>query len=273
MYRLMALLVTAALLVGTVASPLAHAATQEATAPAQPSTSTSSEDKAEKSGKSGSNEMATTTDKKSASKDVETSKVESEKLDPKLFDRDAQADSKEKDAGSTSGVMGRFVFGLIVVLAAIYGVHAILKRAARARGGIPSVAASSAVEVIASTPLAQGRVLHVVRLGDEVAVLGATDHSITRVGSLSPDALTQTSSGASGATFSSVLGGALGNPEPLANAVVTGLEGTAVAMTSTAGLHSSAGISSGAVRGGAAGAQDQSFWNRFVSNLQIMTSR
>lgn len=243
LHRRLALLLSLALIMGAVSSPMAFAA--EPGSPAKP--------------KSSSAEKA---------QDPKASKVESEKLDPKLFDRDVKPGAKEKDAGSTSGIMGRFIFGLIVVIAAIYGVHAILKRAARSRGGMPNAAASSAVEVIASTPLAQGRVLHVVRLGDEVAVLGATDHSITRVGSLTPEALMQTSSGASGATFSSVLGGALSNPEPLANAMVTGIEGTAIAMTSTAGLHSSS-----AVRGGAGGAQDQSFWNRFVSNLQIMTSR
>jgi flagellar protein FliO/FliZ len=69
----------------------------------------------------------------------------------------------------------RTIVGLAVVLGVIYGVYWLLKSAARAKSG----RADERIGVIATTPLAPNRSLHLVRAGDELILVGATDHSIT----------------------------------------------------------------------------------------------
>jgi len=55
------------------------------------------------------------------------------------------------------------------------GVYWLLKSHARAKSG----RADERIGVIATTPLAPNRSLHLVRAGDELILVGATDHSIT----------------------------------------------------------------------------------------------
>ena len=44
------------------------------------------------------------------------------------------------------------------------------------------VGTSGVIDVVATTTLAQGRALHLVRVGDELVLVGATEQSITRLG-------------------------------------------------------------------------------------------
>jgi len=67
----------------------------------------------------------------------------------------------------------RMVFVLGLVLAAIYGLYALLRRSARAA---PST--DTYLRVLASTNIATGRSLHVVSVGDAAWLVGATDSSI-----------------------------------------------------------------------------------------------
>ena len=69
----------------------------------------------------------------------------------------------------------RTIVGLAVVLAVIYGVYWLLKSSARAKSGRPD----ERIGVIATTPLAPNRSLHLVRAGDELILVGATEHTIT----------------------------------------------------------------------------------------------
>ena len=69
----------------------------------------------------------------------------------------------------------RTIVGLAVVLAVIYGVYWLLKSSARAKSG----RADERIGVIATTPLAPNRSLHLVRAGDELILVGATEHTIT----------------------------------------------------------------------------------------------
>ena len=78
-------------------------------------------------------------------------------------------------AGSAGADVIRTIVGLAVVLGVIYGVYWLLKSAARAKSG----RADERIGVIATTPLAPNRSLHLVRAGDELILVGATDHSIT----------------------------------------------------------------------------------------------
>jgi flagellar biosynthetic protein FliO len=77
--------------------------------------------------------------------------------------------------GSAGADVIRTIVGLAVVLGVIYGVYWLLKSAARAKSG----RADERIGVIATTPLAPNRSLHLVRAGDELILVGATDHAIT----------------------------------------------------------------------------------------------
>ncbi len=95
-------------------------------------------------------------------------------LDPGV----AGAGTANGKAPSVSGAGAdviRTIVGLAVVLGVIYGVYWLLKSSARAKSG----RADDRIGVIATTPLAPNRSLHLVRAGDELILVGATDHSIT----------------------------------------------------------------------------------------------
>jgi flagellar protein FliO/FliZ len=77
--------------------------------------------------------------------------------------------------GSAGADVVRTIVGLAVVLAVIYGVYWLLKASARAKSG----KGDERIGIIATTPLAPNRSLHLVRAGDELILVGATDHSIT----------------------------------------------------------------------------------------------
>jgi len=67
----------------------------------------------------------------------------------------------------------RMVFVLGLVLAAIYGLYALLKRSAR-----PLAPTDTYLRVLASTTISSGKSLHVVSVGDAAWLIGATDSSI-----------------------------------------------------------------------------------------------
>src|SRR5581483_9157134 len=71
--------------------------------------------------------------------------------------------SSPTSSGSAGADVIRTVVGLAVVLGVIYGVYWLLKSAARAKAGRPD----ERIGVIATTPLAPNRSLHLVRAGDE----------------------------------------------------------------------------------------------------------
>jgi len=88
---------------------------------------------------------------------------------------------------STSGLgdLGRLSFGLIIVIAVIGVAYAILRKASRAR--LPG-RRGTALEVLETTPLGPNRNLHLVRVGERVLVIGATDHGITALDAFDRDA-------------------------------------------------------------------------------------
>lgn len=94
-----------------------------------------------------------------------------------LGDTGTPAKVANNAAGSTTlAYFLRMVFVLALVLAAIYGVYRLLKRASR-----PKAVDDNAVRVLASTSLGQGKALHVVALDSKAYLIGATDTSITLV--------------------------------------------------------------------------------------------
>jgi flagellar protein FliO/FliZ len=93
------------------------------------------------------------------------------------------ASGKAPSVGSAGADVIRTIVGLAVVLGVIYGVYWLLKSSARAKAG----RADDRIGVVATTPLAPNRSLHLVRAGDELILVGATDHSITPLRIYSPE--------------------------------------------------------------------------------------
>jgi flagellar protein FliO/FliZ len=74
-----------------------------------------------------------------------------------------------------SGV-GRLIFGLIVVVGLVLALRWFVKRANRDR---TSPTATGSLEVVATTPLAQGRAVHLLRVGDELVLVGSAEQGVT----------------------------------------------------------------------------------------------
>ena len=94
-----------------------------------------------------------------------------------LGDSGAPAKAANNAAGSTTlAYFLRMVFVLALVLAAIYGVYRLLRRASR-----PKAVDDNAVRVLATTSLGPGKALHVVAIDSKAYLIGATDSSISLV--------------------------------------------------------------------------------------------
>jgi flagellar protein FliO/FliZ len=108
------------------------------------------------------------------------SSFERESLDQSAFV--AASDSKKAEKqGSGGGTLLRALFGLAVVIGAIFGVQWLLKKWAAAKmDGVGG--AAGLIDVVATTGLSQGRSLHLVRVADELVLVGSTEHSISRLG-------------------------------------------------------------------------------------------
>ena len=81
--------------------------------------------------------------------------------------------------GATSSIWPYFLRMMVVlglVIAAIYGLYALLKRSSR-----PKAPEDSYLRVLAAANLAAGRSLHVVSLGDKAWLVGSTDASVALI--------------------------------------------------------------------------------------------
>jgi flagellar protein FliO/FliZ len=97
-----------------------------------------------------------------------------------LNDTATQAKAAKSAAGSsTLAYFLRMIVVLALVLAAIYGVYRLMKKAAK-----PKIADSSAIKVLASTSLGQGKALHVVSLGSKAFLIGSSDSSVNLVSAI-----------------------------------------------------------------------------------------
>ena len=78
---------------------------------------------------------------------------------------------------STSGTVARTIVGLAIVLAVVYGLYWLLKSTAKSR----AAQSDERIAVVATTTLAPNRALHLVRSGDELILIGATEQSVTPI--------------------------------------------------------------------------------------------
>ncbi|MEW6581946.1 MAG: flagellar biosynthetic protein FliO [Actinomycetota bacterium] len=89
--------------------------------------------------------------------------------------------------GGAGGTLLRMGVGLAVVLLVIGAVWYVLRRIRTSRYPEMDARGTSLIDVLATTPLGPNRNLHVVRVGDGLVVVGATEHSITPVVRLTGD--------------------------------------------------------------------------------------
>jgi flagellar biosynthetic protein FliO len=88
---------------------------------------------------------------------------------------------------SSSGSIIRIFGGLLIVLAVIYGVYWLLKAYSKSKNGGDS--ADDRLSVLGTTTLAPNRSLHLVRVGQEVLLLGSAEQSVTPIRAYSIDEL------------------------------------------------------------------------------------
>jgi flagellar biosynthetic protein FliO len=160
-------------LVFLAASPVWASAAGVATTPATAKAQTAAE-----LAQNGS-KIAKANNAKDAARRAKGSAFEREELDQSAFAPDSPTTTKASAGGGGSIV--RMLMGLAVVGGLIYGIHWLLRKWGRSRAqGIGG--SSGVIDVVATTPLSQGRSLHLIRVGQELVLVGATEQSITRLG-------------------------------------------------------------------------------------------
>lgn len=90
-------------------------------------------------------------------------------------------------AGSSSGSLVRMFGGLAIVLAVIYGIYWLLKTYGRSKRR--DAAADDRLTVLGTTTLAPNRSLHLVRVGQEVLLIGSAEQSVTPIRTYGVDEL------------------------------------------------------------------------------------
>ena len=82
-------------------------------------------------------------------------------------------------SSGTGSAALHMLLALAIVLALIFGLYKLLKRSARRND--KTVADDGWMDVVSTTPLAPSRSLHLVRVGEELILLGASDGSLTPI--------------------------------------------------------------------------------------------
>jgi flagellar protein FliO/FliZ len=103
--------------------------------------------------------------------------IDTTPLPPEISGAGGTTSTSEPAAEGPSGgsAVGRLVLGLVVVGGLIFVVSRVLKRANRER--LPGGA--SVLDVVTTTPLGQNRALHLVRVGDELHLVGSAEQGVT----------------------------------------------------------------------------------------------
>lgn len=152
-----------------------------------------------------------------------------------------EAAGKKKSGGA--GAIGRMFFGLVIVLGVIFGVYWLLKRYGESRmNGITG--SSGIIDVVATTTLAPNRSLHLVRVGGEIVLVGATEHSITQLSTIESADFAAGAGHGGGGDFHGMLTSSLGSSN-----APTSMQGTT------------------------SGGGRRPFIARVLGNLQMMTAR
>lgn len=84
-------------------------------------------------------------------------------------------------SGGAGGTLLRLGLGLVVVVGLIALVWYVMKRIQNARYPALDERGPSLIDVVATTSLGPNRSLHLVRIGEEIVLVGSTDHSVNAV--------------------------------------------------------------------------------------------
>lgn len=81
--------------------------------------------------------------------------------------------------GEGGGTLLRLAIGLVVVVGLIAAVWFVMKRVQRSRYPALEERGPALIDVVTTTALGPNRSLHLVRVGEELVLVGSTDHSVT----------------------------------------------------------------------------------------------
>ena len=97
------------------------------------------------------------------------------------------AETVTETAGTSSGgAFVRLIVGLFIVIAVIFGVYWLLTSYNKSKkGGAGS--GSTGIDVVTTAPLGPNRNIHLVRVGDELLLVGSAEQAITRLRTYTPE--------------------------------------------------------------------------------------
>ncbi len=111
-----------------------------------------------------------------------TTTTTTKKVDPESLPIPEGSSSPAGLSGGAGGTLLRLGLGLVVVVGLIAAVWFVMKRIQRSRyPALDERGGSSIIDVVATTSLGPNRTLHLVRIGEEMVLVGATDHSVNAV--------------------------------------------------------------------------------------------
>lgn len=85
-------------------------------------------------------------------------------------------------SGGAGGTMLRLGLGMVVVVGLIALVWYVLKRVQRSRyPALDDRSSTGLIDVLATAPLGPNRSLHLVNVGEEIVLVGATDHAVAPI--------------------------------------------------------------------------------------------
>lgn len=95
---------------------------------------------------------------------------------PRGEDTPLRLEDQTQAAAGGGGTLVRTFVGLAIVIGVIYGLYWVLKQVKSSR---EEKASGSGLSSLATLPLGPNRSIYVVRAGNEILVVGATEHGIT----------------------------------------------------------------------------------------------
>lgn len=95
-----------------------------------------------------------------------------------------QLQTQTSAPGAGSGSLSRTLFGLLMVVAIIYGLYWILKQIKKTK---EEAAHGSGLHSLATLPLGPNRSLHMIRAGREIVLVGVAEHGVSPIRSYSEE--------------------------------------------------------------------------------------
>lgn len=90
----------------------------------------------------------------------------------------ASAAAKQSSGGGSGGAIVRMLVGLVIVIGVIYGVYWLLKTWNKSKRGDKG---DGRLDIVATTTLAPNRSVHLIRVGEELVLVGSSEQSVTPI--------------------------------------------------------------------------------------------